>query len=373
MAQQPGSTNNDQPPRKLLIAVISIALICLLAGIGTWTVYRSHTQTANVATPQPRATATPTSVPTPTPTPSGLAGPVSPLIFGTNVAFFDKNDQVLNSTATQSVLQQMHPTIIRMPTRQDTLTLDLEIQMAKTIKSLGAVPLIILQGPHTPNPLNYDIGVIQAMNTVFGSGTVYYEFSNEEDYFHHTTAEQYVAAWNSMVPTFKQLAPTAQFIGPVTSSYNRDYLMTFLQQANPKPDEISWHEYTCDKSADAATCLGNIDHWTTHISDARTAMQTTLGKVYPIMITEWNYAPNPDPSDGKDGNAQFMTEWTTKALHTLAANRIYASMEYSATNTYMSLINNNDAYTPQGTVFHDQYEQMIVNKQQPPPVSMPGQ
>ncbi len=102
-------------------------------------------------------------------------------------------------------------------------------------------------------------------------------------------------------------------------------------------------------------------------------MQANVGKVYPIMITEWNYAGNADPGDAKHGDGQFMSNWTAKALQTLAANRIFASMQYSLTNTPMALINDANTITPQGNVFRDQYQTMIVNHQQPAQLSPTGQ
>jgi len=46
-----------------------------------------------------------------------LAPPVSPLLFGTNMGLFDSNDQVLTSSTTRGLLQQMHVRIMRMPVR----------------------------------------------------------------------------------------------------------------------------------------------------------------------------------------------------------------------------------------------------------------
>jgi hypothetical protein len=366
----PGQPRDKRPP---FILVISIIIVCLMIGVGAWAWSSLNLRISIAPATKPTATAAAISVPQQqiTPTPIATPNPVSPLIFGANVSLFDQKDQVLTSAETRTMLQQIHPAIIRMPTRQSTLTLNVEIQMAQIIKDMGAAPLIILQGPSTVDPLDYNIHLVQAMNTIFGTGTVYYEYSNEENYFHHLSAQDYVTDWNAMIPALKPLDPNAQFIGPVTSVYEQDYLTTFLQQANPKPDEVSWHEYTCDKGADQNTCLGNIDKWTQHIQSARAAMQA-LGKVYPIMITEWNYAGNAQSGDGKKDDPQFMTNWTTKALQTLAANRIFASMEYAVSNDSTSLIDNNNAYTPQGMAFRDQYQSIIVNNQQPSPIAPDG-
>jgi hypothetical protein len=78
----------------------------------------------------------------------------------------------------------------------------------------------------------------------------------------------------------------------VNFQYDQAYLTAFLQHARPLPDEVSWHEYTCDNSWSNDLCLARIAHWTSHITAARKVMENIVGKSLPIMITEWNYAPN---------------------------------------------------------------------------------
>jgi hypothetical protein len=208
------------------------------------------------------------------------------------------------------------------------------------------------------------------MNRIFGKSVVYYEYGNEEDLL-GVNVTRYTASWNAIVPQLKHLAQQGQFVGPVNFQYDRAYLTSFLQNANPRPDEVSWHEYTCDDSWASDICISHIDHWTNHISDARAAMIAAIGTALPIMITEWNYAPNAVPNDGKNNNSSFMTAWTMKALQTFAANRIFASMQYSCTDTAIPLINGSGVLTPQGMVFQSQYQQLIVAGQQPPSLSTP--
>jgi hypothetical protein len=241
----------------------------------------------------------------------------------------------------------------------------IEIQAVQAVKSIGAIPLIVLTGIRNPNALADDTRMIQDANSVFGNNLVYYEFGNEDDW-NGVTISRYTSGWNRLIPQFKRLALNGRFIGPVSYEYNHDNLTTFLQGANPRPDAISWHEYTCSYKDPANSCLANLDGWTTHISDARAVMQTTLGTTLPIMITEWNYAadqstqPNGLPfDDGKYNNASFMTEWTTKALRTLAANQVFASMQYSVTNTALPLISFHVTLTTQGEIFQSLYQTMV--------------
>lgn len=358
-------------PRPVLI-ICAITLLGILAVSMTWMLtgkaLTSGMQGNNTGN-QPTPGSTGLSIGAHQPvTVNAPASPVSSLVFGTNLGLFDTNDQVLNSTQARSLLKQIHTTIIRMPTRRN-LPVSIELQAAQMIKSLGAAPLIILQGPQNPNAMAYNTQIIQGMNTIFGTSTVYYEYSNEED-LKGTDVAQYTSAWNANIPALKKLAPHGHFIGPVNFHYDEQYLISFLKQANPLPDEISWHEYTCDKTWAADVCLSHIDRWSIHIASARYAMQQQIGKVYPIMITEWNYAPNAEYTDGKNADQKFMTTWTTKAIQTLAANRVFAAMQYSATNTTMSLISSSNALTVQGTMFQNQYEQVITRNQQPAPSSV---
>jgi hypothetical protein len=341
-------------PRSLII--LSIVLIVLLIGAGSWFLLNRQQEQSG----QPGITQTHTSAPTQN------SNEVSPLLFGTNLGLFNGNDQVLRSEPTRTLLQQMHPRIIRMPVRQE-LTDAVEIQAAQTIKALGAIPLVVLHSVSGTNVVAADTSIIKAMNGVFGKSIVYYEFGNEDDWA-GVSATTYTNAWNQVIPQMKQVALNGQFVGPVNYQYDGDFLRAFLQQAQPRPDEISWHEYTCSYKWPADQCIANIDNWNKHISDSRAAMQATISTELPIMITEWNYAPDAAYNDGKNNNSAFMTTWTTKALQTLANNHIFASMQYSCTNTAIPLVDNDNKMTFQGAVFGQLYVKMILHGKAPAPV-----
>ncbi len=355
------------------IRLLSLGLLILLIGVSTWSLLATRHFT--LALPQNSATRGISLNVSPQPSQSILKAiqvqvnePVSPYIFGTNMGLFDANDQLLTSLTARQLMQQIHPTIIRMPAR-DSLNIATEIQAAQVIKNLGAVPLLVLHGSNDPNQLPLDLALIRAMNQVFGNNTVYYEYGNEED-LHGVPVESYTVSWNTVIPQLAKAALNGRFIGPVNYQYDHNYLATFLRTANPRPDAISWHEYTCDDAQPAATCLAHIANWTSHITDARFSMQQILGLTLPIMITEWNYAPNAFPNDGKNNDSAFMTNWTTSALQTLAANRVFASMQYSCTNTAIPLISPANQMTAQGNALAAQYEQVIVKGQQPLPVAV---
>jgi mannanase-like protein len=354
MAKIPGKLGKPGSIKTL----VSLGLIATILGVAIWGIVSHALGGARAGIEQQSNTGA-----------VQLAPPVSPLLFGTNMGLFDSNDQVLTSATTRSQLQQLHVRIIRMPIRS-SLSEATEIQAAQEIKSLGAVPLVVLRGAVDPTVLADDSRIISDMNKIFGNSVVYYEYGNEEDLL-GVDVNGYTSSWNAVVPQLKRIALQGQFVGPVNFQYDRTYLTTFLQKANPRPDEVSWHEYTCDDSWASSICISHIAHWSNHFADARAAMQSVIGTALPIMITEWNYAPNAVPNDGKNNNNAFMSTWTATALQTLAANGIFASMQYSCTNTAIPMVSSSNGATVQGTTFAGQYQSMIVGKQQPPPIPTP--
>ncbi len=226
----------------LLLGILGSVLIIILVGVG---ILRGPARQQPGASPSPSAV---TLSPMPT-------NPVSPLIFGTNMSLFASasTDQRLDSPATQKALQQIHVQIIRMPVRPG-IPEELEIKAAKAIKQIGAVPLVILNGPLVSDPLSVDRRIVQDMKQIFGNETVYYEFGNEED-LQGVSTQRYVTSWNTIIPQLKHLSPGAHFIGPVNYKYSRGNLTAFLQQAQPRPDEVSWHEYVCGSRSQPAPCI----------------------------------------------------------------------------------------------------------------------
>ena len=360
MFRQPG---NRMPKRlRILSLILIIAMAAFLLGI--WTRWNRVPSTGKpMGSP---GSAHPSPVIT-----GGIPpinnGSVSPLIFGTNLSLFDSNDQVLTSAATRNALEQLHFRIIRMPVRS-SLSNATEIQAAEAIKSIGAYALVILRGAVDANVLADDTRLVNDMNNIFGSTVVFYEYGNEEDLL-GINVNRYTDSWNTIVPQLKHIALNGRFIGPVNYHYDGDYLTTFLQYANPRPDEVSWHEYSCDDSWPNDTCIAHIDHWTSHIRDARHTMMDAIGTALPIMITEWNYAPNAHTGEGKINNSSFMTTWTTRALETLAANRVFASMQYACTDSVYAVVRGDGTPTAQGIAMQNLYQRMFLNGQQPTPIS----
>jgi len=271
----------------------------------------------------------------------------------------NSNDQLLTSSATQSLLQQIHVQIMRMPIRTGVPE-SVNVQAAQMIKNLGAVPLIILHSSQDAQAQASNISTISDMNRIFGNSIVYYEFGNEDD-FQGVPATSYTASWNASIPALKKAALNGQFIGPVNYHYDPTYLAYFLSHATPLPNAVSWHEYACRPDASSNDCIARLANWTVHIQNARSIISTT-GKVLPIMITEWNYNATPSSSDGKSNNSTFMHDWTVAALQTLAQNGVFASMQYSCTDPIMPLVTTEGTLTGQGSGFSDSYQQLVLHQ-----------
>ncbi len=297
---------------------------------------------------------------------------ISPLIFGTNMALFhDYDEPVLNSAATRQLLKNIGVRVMRMPTRM-SLSPQTEVNAARAIKEIGAVPLIVINGPEFKGGslLETNQKTLSLLMPVFGNEPVYFEFGNESD-LNGINVEQYVTAWNQVIPSLKQSFPNARFIAPDNYQFSRRYLKTFLQQANPRPDGVSWHEYTCSVNWTAEFCLSLLDTWPIHFAQARAAMHEAIGTELPIWITEWNYASdqqltNGKPvEDGKYNNPTFMRTWTTRAMQLLIENRIFASLQYYATDQPMALVSQGQIGF-EGAIFQQEYQKVMVEGNTPP-------
>ena len=296
---------------------------------------------------------------------------ISPLIFGTNMALFHENDEVLKSATTRQLLKDIGVRVIRMPTRA-SLSPQTEVQAAQAIKEIGAVPLVVISGPESKEGslLDTDENILSLLMPVFGNELVYFEFGNESD-LNGVNADQYVASWNLVIPSLKEKFPNARFIAPDNYQFSRRYLKTFLQHAQPLPDGVSWHEYTCSVNWTADFCLSLLNMWPIHFAQARAAMREAIGKELPIWISEWNYAAdqqvnNGQPiNDGKYNNPIFMRNWTTLAMQMLIENRVFAALQYFSTNQPMALVSR-DKISYEGAVFQQEYQNVMVKGISPP-------
>lgn len=276
------------------------------------------------------------------------SGPtVSPLLFGTNLGLFNGGDSFFTRKV-QFEVQQMCVQIIRMPIRNFTPNV-IELQAAQIIKNLGRTPLVTLS-ISAADPVAAGKVTIQDMNQIFGNNLVYYEFGNESDLHGYNDPVKYTNYWNQVISQLKSVAVNGKFIGPVNFKANPKYIAYFVHNAIPKPDEISWHEYTADAYTTIQQFLAGIRRWGAHIADTKTAIQANGDSVPPIFITEWNYDSHPPYPDPRI-TPQFQMQFVQAALTELAKDGVTAAMQYDLnTNPNYNLVNNN-GLTPAGQEF----------------------
>jgi hypothetical protein len=273
------------------------------------------------------------------------------------MSLYDTNDQMTNDATTQQLLRRERIPIIRMPSRSflsDTYVL----QALRVVKSIGAIPLLIVHGPTDPNAAADDRHLLGLAQSVFGAGTVYVEFDNEPD-LAGTDVATYTQSWNRIVPQLKAMAPTYRFVGPVVSDPNAAYIAAFDAGAHPRPDVNSWHQYTCTAHDSDDVCMARVAGWSADVARINAAVRGAIGTTLPLMLTEWNLDADQDP---RYADTRFMQAWTTQALQTLAANApngVIAAMQYCATNnTVLQLIDYFNHLTPEGQAFFAQAEQV---------------
>ncbi len=335
--------------------VVGIAAVILIAGVLIINI------PARVST---RATSK--SV-TPTPTQATPIPAASPLIFGTNLDLSANRDQALAT---------LSPSLVNVPVRSIRFVpppnfKDAALKnIADTLKNMDVVPVVVLQDLLTPNAMATNTRIVKIMQSAFAGETVRYEYGDEEDAL-AVSAETYTTGWNKAIPELKKLAPGALFLGPVTYRFDRTYLKTFLKNARPQPDEVSWHEYSCNNDWEKQSCLRHINDWTTHIQSARAVMRATMGKEVHIVISAWNYAANSQANDHKSKDATFITDWNTQALQTLAANGVFAAMHCSCLGNATDLTSDNGTLTTQGTTFHTTYQTLTRQRAAADTISAP--
>lgn len=313
----------------------------------------------------------PTITPIPTPAPLQVGtgslcqsgAPLPSYICGTNLGLFNSQDSFLRSQTVRNFVSQMGVSILRLPGLREEIqpgTTPASLsQSLEHIKNLGIIPLVILRGPGDASALSTNTQIINTVNSIMGKSLVYYEFGNEEDLFAGIDQFEYTASWNAIIPKLQTIVLNGWFGGPVNFEKNPAYVAYFVHNANPKPDFISWHEYTCghkDQSWQqydpSSLCISNIANWSTHIADTKSAIQTFGDCVPPVFITEWNYDPGDTTGDPRF-TPQFQKDFTQAALSQLVKDGVYAATHYVLnTNPNYNLIHTNDnMLTPEGEAF----------------------
>jgi len=153
---------------------------------------------------------------------------------------------------------------------------------------------------------------------LFKGRVEYYEFGNEPG-LTYGPAEDYTDRWNSVVSQLKAIDPNIKIGGPVEGGCNeagQNYIRTFLELANPKPDFVSWHMYAGRGDDSDSEIMNRVSRWSECIDTVENnVIVPTLGHVLPIVISEWNWNALPEHDDDfRDEDEQFIWNFTSTAI-----------------------------------------------------------
>jgi hypothetical protein len=276
--------------------------------------------------------------------------PSPPTIFGTNLGLFDATDRILADSTARGILRAAHLSMVRMPFRSARGDI-IALQALRAIQEIGATPLVVIHGADDPTALTDDESLVALTLSVFGSHLVYAEFGNEPD-TRGINVQDYLQAWNAVVPQLETRAPSWRFVGPALSVADPAYIATFDQLARPRPYADTWHEYACTPSESNATCVDRLSRWVSDVNEVELAVMAATGRSLPVIFSEWNLDAKPDP---RFLEAAFMSHWTALAMQTLEGEQgdgLIAALQYCASNNqFEQLIGLDDQLTPEGEVF----------------------
>jgi hypothetical protein len=251
---------------------------------------------------------------------------VSSFLFGTN----DTQEWVSNNVETnrsiQQALKDAHFTLMRTFFFDRSLldghpTTDAEInQRLQTIENSHMICLGVLEP--------YDnAAFIEHVVTYAGRRCILYEFGNEPD---QQGMQQYILAWNRLIPELRKINPAAKFIGPVVADYMqvRPFL-TAVKASGVLPDAISFHWYPCGSSDSASLCLARASTFAGVTTQVKAWVRSILGQNLPVGITEWNYNAD-NPPTAYRGDPTFITQFTSSALHFMIQARLDFANQFDA-------------------------------------------
>ena len=207
---------------------------------------------------------------------------VSSFIFGTNNTYNWSADNLETNSTTQQLLKAAKIPLIRtwffspdnpyssygnLGTDAET---DRRLQVDQTI---GAACLGVLQDTR-PESFNYYQHLVQYV----GNRCLIYEFGNEPGANGAPDLSSYIQYWNTEIPVFRKINPSAVFCGPVNDVGDIQTFLTATKQSGIVPDCVSFHDYNHDPAA-----FGQ------EITQAKQIAQSILGYQIPVGITEFNY------------------------------------------------------------------------------------
>lgn len=256
-----------------------------------------------------------------------LINGVSSFLFGSNMSPDYGPHTSRNTPQIQQQIKQAGITLLRCAIDANSPDSYIE-QTVQACQNMNCAMLVIL---------SYRSGYAwnQHLVTVLGNRCFLYEFSNEPDIASPGIKWQdYRDAWNQQIPQLRKINPQAAFLGPALGVYAnvQSYLVPWLQatvQAGTIPDGVSFHNYPCTGTTDAATAATKSDRLGVSATKLDAVVKGIVGHSLPLCLTEWNIdAGNPPASYAKDPN--FVPKWTREAIDGMVSAGVALACQWDA-------------------------------------------
>ncbi|MGZ5422872.1 MAG: GH39 family glycosyl hydrolase, partial [Aeromicrobium sp.] len=306
------------------------------------------------ATPAPTLPPVPTAAPTPT---AGLfvdagsdQGPISPLVYGTNVGpWLSVPFELLPQ------VQAAKLTTLTFPggnygDRYDLQTYQVD-QFIAYCRTLGAEPRIVVRLKGGTSAQAADL--VKYVNVTMGYAVKYWGIGNEADLYaadgSDYTVDKYNADWREFARAMRVVDPSIKLIGPDVSQFTANptdtymkarvaWLSSFLKANGDLVDIVSIHRYPLPKDTNTPITVEDLraggKEWDQIIPALRTLIQAQTGKDLPVAVTEINSSWVPNVGTDWSMDSHMNAIWFSDVLGRLIEQKVHMVDQFALAGQY---------------------------------------
>lgn len=275
--------------------------------------------------------------------PNGLQ--FSNFLFGSNMSQDFAANTSRNTPAIQKQIKAGNFQLMRcaIPAGSTNAYIDLT---ANACQAMGCAMLVIL--------IHNNLAWNQSLVSYLGNRCLLYEFGNEPDLY-PITGTQYLAFWNSQIPSLRSINPNAAFIGPVLGVFANltSFCTPWLQgtlAAGTVADGFSYHVYPCTGDSSQSDCATKSTNYSKCFGQVDALVKSILGHSLPQCMTEWNIDASAPPQPYTQDPA-FAGTWVTQALNNMAQAGFAMACQWDAAGGAAGgqddMISTQSPYSPQ--------------------------
>ncbi len=306
------------------------------------------------ATPARTPSPGPTVAPTPT---AGLfvdassdEGPISPLVYGSNVgptlwAPFELQPQV----------QAAGLTTLTFPGGNygdqydlQTYQIDLFVNYCRT---LGAEPRLVVRLKGSTPARAAEL--VKYANVTMGYAVKYWGIGNEADLYPNDdpsyTVDKYNAEWREFAQAMRAVDPSIKLIGPDVSQFTANptdpylkarvaWLSSFLKANGDVVDIVSIHRYPLPKDINTPITVDDLraggKEWDEIIPALRTLIKAQTGKDLPVAVTEINSSWVANSGTDSSMDSHMNAIWFADVLGRLIEQKVFMVDQFALATQY---------------------------------------